>query len=80
MELPEVLSQVRAAAGISLAELARRVEQMSGKISKQGMSHYETGERQPDPTRIKAIAAACSVSISVDRSGWTWKPKKGGRK
>lgn len=75
MELPEVLSQVRAAAGITLAELARRL----GNVTRQGVSHYETGQREPGPDRIKAIAGVCGVSISVDASGWTWKPKKGKR-
>ena len=60
--LGERLREARVAAGLSLDDLARRLER---PISKQALSKYERGASQPPPRRLSEIAAALSVRTSA---------------
>ncbi len=59
--LGQRLRQARLAAGLSLEDLAGRLEQ---PLTKQALSKYERGLSQPPPSRIADLAAALHVRTS----------------
>lgn len=59
--LGQRLRQARLAAGLSLEDLAERLDQ---PITKQALSKYERGLSQPPPSRIADLAAALHVRTS----------------
>ncbi len=60
--LGQRLREARVAAGLSLDDLAGRLER---PISKQALSKYERGASQPPPRRLSEIAAALNVRTSA---------------
>lgn len=58
----EQLRQARLAAGLTLQELADRLE---NAVTRQALSKYERGTSQPSPTRIIELATALGVPPSI---------------
>ena len=58
----EQLRQARLAAGLTLQELADRLE---NTVTRQAISKYERGTSQPSPTRILELATALGVPPSI---------------
>ena len=58
MEFKECLCQIRKTKGMSQEKLAEKVG-----VSRQAVSKWETGEAQPDLTKVIALADALDVSI-----------------
>ena len=58
MEFREVLVRTRKARGLSQEELAERLG-----VSRQAVSKWETGDAQPDLTRLVALADALEISL-----------------
>ena len=56
------LRKARLAAGLSLEDLAARLDR---PISKQALSKYERGVSEPTSSRIEELAAALNVSVSA---------------
>ena len=56
---PERLKQIRLARGLSLDEVARRMDDL---VTKQALSKYETGAAQPRPRILARLAEALCVS------------------
>lgn len=67
------IRQARLAAGLSLEELASRLER---PISKQALSKYEHGQSQPSASMLAALAQALEVKtsslLSSPRASVTW--------
>lgn len=55
------LREIRLAKGYTLAELASA---MDGQLTKQALSKYETGQSQPRPTTLVALARALGVKAA----------------
>ena len=62
----EQLRQARLAAGLTLQELADRLE---NTVTRQAISKYERGTSQPSPTRILELATALGVPPSIFLKG-----------
>ena len=60
--LGERMRQARLAAGLSLEDLASRLQQ---PVSKQALSKYEKGASQPSPSRLADLATALNVRVST---------------
>ncbi len=58
----EQLRQARLATGLTLQELADRLE---NTVTRQALSKYERGTSQPSPTRIIELASALNVPPSI---------------
>lgn len=52
------IREKRKALGLTLKQLGAVIG-----VSEGGMSHYETGRREPDPDTLKRIATALGVSV-----------------
>ena len=61
---PERLKQIRLARGLSLDEVARRMDDL---VTKQALSKYEIGAAQPRPRTLARLAEALRVSPELLR-------------
>ena len=67
MTLPDALRAARAAADLSLADLAARV----GGVTRSALGQYETGAKVPPAPRLEQLARALGCTFAVGPRGWS---------